>query len=87
MAEPVGDVETAHAVMTEADDIVIDVELLQIGGNRAHGDEHGAFDAAEGVFVGSRTSTRRNLSPRSRRCLTSTTVISRSFIKAPKRNL
>jgi hypothetical protein len=38
--------------MTEADDVVVGVELLKIRGNGAHGDEHSSFDAAEGVFVG-----------------------------------
>ena len=52
MAEPVGDIKTAHAVMTETDDVVVGVEPLKIGRNGAHGDEHGTFDAAEGVFVG-----------------------------------
>lgn len=52
MAEPVGNIETAHAVMTEADDVVVGVELLEIGGNGAHGNEHSAFDVAKGMFVG-----------------------------------
>src|SRR4029077_8507304 len=52
VAEPVGNIEAAHAVMTEADDVVVGVELLKIRGNGAHGNEHSACDAAEGVFVG-----------------------------------
>jgi hypothetical protein len=38
--------------MTEADNVVIGVKRLEIGRNGTHGNEHGAFDAAEGVFVG-----------------------------------
>ncbi len=52
MAEPIRDIEAAHTVMAEADDVVVGVEFLEIGGNGAHGNEHGAFNVAEGVFVG-----------------------------------
>jgi len=42
----------AHAVVAVADDRFVGVELLEIRGNRAHGDEDGTFDAALGVFPG-----------------------------------
>jgi hypothetical protein len=51
MSEPVGNIEAAHAVVAEADDFVVRIELLQIRGYGAHGDEYSAIDPTEGVFV------------------------------------
>jgi len=52
LAEPVDDVEAAHAVVAVADDRFVGVELLKIRRDCAHGDEDGAFDTALGVFPG-----------------------------------
>jgi hypothetical protein len=52
LAEPIGDVQAAHAVMAETDNVVVRVDLLEIGGDGAHGNQDRAFDMAEGVFMG-----------------------------------
>src|SRR5262249_26083007 len=49
-AQPHGDIETAHSVMTIADHRVVGIESLEIGGNRTHGNELGTGDAADFVL-------------------------------------
>jgi len=52
LAEPIHDVEAAHAVVAVTDDRLVRVELLQIRWDRAHGDEDGSLNVALGVFPG-----------------------------------
>jgi len=49
-AEPIGYIQTAHSVVAIENDILVGIELLEIRGNGAHGNEFGAFDAALRVF-------------------------------------
>jgi hypothetical protein len=49
-AEPVGYVQAAHSVVAIEDDVLVGIELLEIRGNGAHGNQFGAFDAALRVF-------------------------------------
>ena len=52
-AKPGGDVEAANSVVAEDDDGFLAIfELSQTGRNGSHGNEHGAIDAGQGVFVG-----------------------------------
>ncbi len=52
LAEPVGYVEAAHPVVAVTDDRLVGVELLEIRGDRSHGDKHGAFNTALRIFPG-----------------------------------